>query len=754
MTVRRARLCIPAVILLGAALLSLPGTSAAAERAARPGDTAEARARLLPPGVKDTRLAVRQMRQLVRAANASLAAPGVSAVGDQKFWLALDDANGLLYVKLYTLRGIGNNIEVWVASDTDDTSTATDFPAGDCRNGVRTQITDAQVTYLMDQFDNNIYPIESDTFSVPPSRDGTGAALAEILELPADYYEGDGDDIAVLVDNVRDENFYDTNNVNTLSYIAGFFSSQFNELLNRNVMTIDAWDWLHRTGPNPPHEPSADPCTSAPARPSLYEGVFAHEYQHLLEYYEDSGEGIWVNEGLSDWAQTLTGYVDPSIPITDLGYDSHVQCFLGYLGVETEFNPIPREGGSEQSLNLWGDQTDFESEIFCDYGAAYTMMELLADRFGPEFMGDFHRDDLHGFESLESLLAAAGGPDVSTVIDTWAAMTALDGVLDDGADLRGGDAGDFQVSTLDASVNWGNDQSYSSPGAPPNGSDFVRARNGSGTYLGAKRIKGVSFSGASELPSLPIEWTVDADPADQPGDAALFAGTGDNLDRAIVREVAVPTGSPQLTFDADWSLEDGFDYAYVQVSTDGGESYETIPCSDQVDGPLGSAYNGESDAFLPESCDLSAFAGQTVVIAFRLVTDSSVNFDGFWVDDVAIGDTVLSDGSTLDGWSSATEFNPIDVEGYTVRIVAYDSSGHDVLTGRGHGHGHVGDAWTTTVPLNSHFAGHLRGGALRHAIGTKADVVSVIVTYHDSTEQVQQYAPYRLWVNGWLQPGG
>ena len=111
-----------------------------------------------------------------------------------------------------------------------------------------------------------------------------------------------------------------------------------------------------------------------------------------------------------------------------------------------------------------------------------------------------------------------------------------------------------------------------------------------------------------------------------------------------------------------------------------------------MDGPLGSAYNGESDAFLPETCDLSAFAGQTVVLAFRMVTDSSVHFDGFWVDDVAIDGTVLSDGSTLDGWSSPTEFNPIDVEGYTVRIVAYDSSGHDVLTGKGHGHGHVGDA--------------------------------------------------------------
>ena len=286
MTLRRARLCIPAVILLGAALLSLPGTSAAAERAAGPRNTAEARARLLPPGVKNTRLAVRHMRQLVRAANASLASPGVSAVGDQKFWLALDDTNQLLYVKLYTLRGIGENSEVWVASDTDDTSTGTDFPTGDCRNGVRTLITDDQVNYLIDQFDNNIYPTESDLFSVPPDRDGVDAPLARI-RIPADYYQGDGDDIAALIDNVRDDNFYDTNNQNTFSYIAGFFSSQFNDLTNRNVMTIDAWDWLHRTGANPPHEPTADPCTSAPARPFLYEGVFAHEYQHLLESYED-----------------------------------------------------------------------------------------------------------------------------------------------------------------------------------------------------------------------------------------------------------------------------------------------------------------------------------------------------------------------------------------------------------------------------------------------------------------------------------
>ncbi|MBA2311766.1 MAG: hypothetical protein H0V97_03085 [Actinobacteria bacterium] len=273
-------------------------------------------------------------------------------VGEKKAWLALDDAEGSVYLKNYKLRGIGDNIEVWVARDRDPVSRRIDFQEGDCRNGARTTITDAQVQYLIQEFDQNIYPTESTAFSVPPPRDGLAAPLPAQLGLPDDYYEGDGDDTVVLIDNVRDANFYDFNNENNNTYIAGFFFSFFNELLDRNVMTIDAYDWLHRTGANPPDEPvPGDNCASAPARPFLYEGVFAHEYQHLLEYYEDVDETIWVNEGLSDWAQTLTGYVDPSVPIDDIDFDSHIQCFLGYLGIETPANPNPRKGGPRELLD-------------------------------------------------------------------------------------------------------------------------------------------------------------------------------------------------------------------------------------------------------------------------------------------------------------------------------------------------------------------------------------------------------------------
>ena len=50
--------------------------------------------------------------------------------------------------------------------------------------------------------------------------------------------------------------------------------------------------------------------------------------------------------------------------------------------------------------------------------------------------------------------------------------------------------------------------------------------------------------------------------------------------------------------------------------------------------------------------------------------------------------------------------------------------------------------------------GRSRERPSRTAIGTTADVVAAIVTYHDGTQLVTQYAPYTLTVNGVTQPGG
>ncbi|MGH2793010.1 MAG: peptidase M6 [Actinomycetota bacterium] len=670
--------------------------------------------------------------------------PNRTQVGNKRTWLALDDANGSIYLKKYKLRGIGDHIEVWVADDGDGISKNTDFPRGDCRNGIRTTITDEQVAHLIDEFDGNIYPLESETFSTPPARDGSNALLPQIIpRLPDNLYHGEGDNIVVLVDNVRDDNFYDTDNANTLSYIAGFFFSVFNEYFDRNVMTIDAWDWIHRTGDNPPNEPSTDPCTSAPARPNLYESVFAHEYQHLLEYYEDVDEYSWVNEGLSNFSEILTGYADFSIPITETGFDSAVQCFLGNTGIQTPANPITFEGGPENSLTLWGDQNDDPSEILCDYGAASTIMMMLNSRYGTEFMGDLHREDANGLEGLQAGLDAVGaGTTARQVVHDWLAMVALDHQLDGGAALTGGDAGDFTADGIDGAINWDTVQTYSTPGAPPNGADFVRLRDASDAYLSAGEIAEISFNGAATHNPKPIEWTID--------NGALYSGAGDNLDRAIIREVAVPANDPTLTFQAQWDTEEFWDFAFVQVSTDGGDTWESLANADtttehdpgavpQVVAEL-PGFTGSSGGFVPETFDLSAYAGQNILLSFRYITDPSVTLPGFWVDDVTVGGTLISDGSTLDGWSSLTEINPIDVEGFTVQLVAYTDDGTA--------------AWVGDLPLDGDFDGSLSGADVAAQIGTTAETVAALVTYNESSELIPDYAPYTLTVNGVVQPGG
>ncbi|HEX2105906.1 MAG TPA: choice-of-anchor J domain-containing protein [Solirubrobacteraceae bacterium] len=705
-------------------------------------------------------------RFAARASRARRARARITAVGERpvvgtvKSWPALDDAEGLIYLKDYTLRAVGEHIEVWVANDIQ-------FPANDCRNGARTVVTDAQAQYLAREFDTNIYPKESEAFSVPPRRDGSGAEPIE--GIPAGYFGGEGDDIVTLVDNVRDANFYDPNNSRNLPYIAGFFFSVFNEVVDRNVMTIDAFDWLHRTTANPPNEPvPGDNCRNANARPFLYEGTFAHEYQHLLENVEDPDEVNWVNEGLSDWAQTLTGYANPRVPITDIGFDSHVQCFLGFLGVQTPANPLPRPGGPENSLNLWGDQG--EEQILCDYGAAYTMMELLHGRYGEAFMTALHRGDANGFEGLRAALARVGSADTpASILRDWAATAALDGVLDRGAELVGRARARLRTPTLDASINWATPEAFDTPGAPPNGSDYVRLRNGAGGFIDAGGLRSLTFDGAEALEPKPVEWTVDANPPAHAGNAALFSGSGPNFDRAIVRSVAVPAASPTLTFQTQFETEPGFDFGFVQVSTDGGRTYTSLANANTTTSADPGAIptvvdnlpglTGSSSGWRTESFDLSAYAGQTVLLAFRYVTDSGVDGPGWWIDDVTVGGAALGDGTTLDGWQTPTQVSPVPVAGYTVQLVGYTSA---TLTrpaagdGAPAGQARRGEAFAIRLRLDAANRIALNARQIDRLLGDadRPDVVAVLVMQNDPTELVDAYARYTLIANGVVQPGG
>ena len=669
---------------------------------------------------------------------------GKPHVGDMRNWLADDDIKGELYLKRFKLRGVGKHIEVWTAHDQDTTSKNLGFQYGDCRNDERIVITNKQVHYLIRQFEKNIYPKERKTFRKPPDRDGSDAILPFLIDQPKKYYKGNAKHTVVLIDNVRDDNFYDFDNSEGHSYIAGFFSSQYNELFDRNVMTIDSYDWVHRTGPHPPDHPvPGNFCKSKPARPFTYESTFAHEYQHLLEYYSDADEGNWINEGMSMWAESaLTHYDFPRAPVTSSRHFPHLQAFLGWENVQTDANPNPYAAGPENSLTLWGDQTG--DEILADYGAATSMMLYLGDQYGKDFMSKLHHNHKTGLKSLETLLADADpGTSAEDAVHRWLATDALDGILDDGASLTGGDEDDYSSKHMNATIYWDTPHAYDTDGAPPNGADFVRLRSGT-DYLNASQIHNIDFDGAETLPPLPVEWTQDDNPPDHDGNPALYSGMGDNLDRAIVRQVSVPANDATLKFDTFYDIEQGYDGGFVQVSTDGGKTYDTLANDDTNDewstSTPGPGFSGSSGEWKSETFDLSAYAGQDVQLAFHYITDGGVALNGWWIDNVMVGGTTISTGDDLASWKSPSEVHATEVFGFTVQLIAYDEA-HDA-------------AWIFELPLNDQFEGSLQGNELSDAIGDSAQTVAALVTYDEPTEAVNQYAPYTLKVNGETQPGG
>ena len=109
------------------------------------------------------------------------------------------------------------------------------------------------------------------------------------------------------------------------------------------------------------------------------------------------------------------------------------------------------------------------------------------------------------------------------------------------------------------------------------------------------------------------------------GSYFYHSGAGNNLDNSMTRDVNVPAGTATLSFQARYHIEACWDYAYVEVSTDGGATFHSIPTSastnDNENGQnFGNGITGTSgtpkvcDQFgtpvwVPITADLSAYAG-------------------------------------------------------------------------------------------------------------------------------------------------
>ncbi len=614
--------------------------------------------------------------------------------GDTVVGVGLNDYLGSYFLATYTVRAIGEHIEVWVQNNADFCKAGAPAPcsgAEDPRNPV--VVTDAEIAYLVDQFDNNIYPKESEFWREPATRDGTNALL------PYDFVSHDGKDrVIALVGNVRDDAFYDPT---FPVYIAGFFSPTINAYMDRNVITIDAYDWANRVGPNTSPWRDSNPAND---RAYLYEGTFAHEYQHLLHNDQNPGEENWVNEGLSDWTEWLVGYGIPN----------------GHWDTAQQY--------AENSLTSWGDQGQ-GTEILADYGEAFMFMHYLYQQYGEAAMQALFRDDLFGIAGFNDALATIG------VNDTFANMYHDFAI----ARLVLANKGDYKLRDIPSPVVL-NAEAYNTPGAPPWGSDYISIPN-------PKKVKSIDFNGVDFL-SHDTAWTSVADPLNA-ANPVLWSGSGDEVSRFAIFETT-PSATSTLSFNTLFDIEDGWDYGFVMVSADGGATWTALTNADTVDyldpdgypairsilEAGGQGFTGDSGGWLTESFDLSAYAGQSILVGFRFMSDWGTNGNGvlddpnWYIDKVAVGNTLISDGSDPSAFKDITYYAPIPVD-FTVDLVSLPH------------YGSIHNANTKVLHLMTDDASETATASdIREALRSSNTLV-LVITY-DAPQGVSDYADYDL----------
>jgi hypothetical protein len=126
-----------------------------------------------------------------------------------------------------------------------------------------------------------------------------------------------------------------------------------------------------------------------------------------------------------------------------------------------------------------------------------------------------------------------------------------------------------------------------------------------------------------------------------------WSNRGDDSSSSLTREfdlrnVQSATLQAWLWYD----IEPDWDYAYAEISTDGGRSWHILAgrhsvTSNPHGNSFGPAYTGTSGGgttpvWVEEEVDLTPFAGQVILLRFEMTTDDSVNHPGLFLDDVRI----------------------------------------------------------------------------------------------------------------------
>lgn len=338
-------------------------------------------------------------------------------------------------------------------------------------------------------------------------------------------------------------------------------------------------------------------------------GTLAHEFQHMIHWNLDRNEDTWMNEGFSVLAEYLNGY--PAY--FDREYINNTDLNL------TDWYANPGDNGPH-------------------YGEAFLFLTYFLDRFGDKTTQALVKDQENGLNSVDDTLKSLNITDKATgqpitaddvVIDWMVTMYLKDGAVGDGRYVYHNYKDSPQASAtekietcpqppLDRSVN-----QY--------GADYIEV-----TCAGDHTL---SFKGSTAGALLPT------DP--HSGKYAFWSNMGDGSDITLTHEFDFSnvSGPLDLSYWTWYDLEAGYDYLYLEASTDGNHwnIVKTPSCTekDTSGNSYGCGYTaksggGDNAAWIKEDVDLSRYAGKKIQLRFEYITDAAVEGEGMLLDDVSI----------------------------------------------------------------------------------------------------------------------
>jgi immune inhibitor A len=350
-----------------------------------------------------------------------------------------------------------------------------------------------------------------------------------------------------------------------------------------------------------------------------FDGILAHEFQHMIHWATDRNEDSWVNEGLSELAAQINGY--------DVG------------GSDVAFSSAP-----DTQLTSWPDLEDSAPH----YGASYLFLSYFLDRYGISAIHQLVGEQDNGITGFDDVLAAmgAGNYQFDDLFADWTIANYLDDPgLPDG---RYGYTG-LAISPPDLAASYDAYPVSQQATVHQYATDYIQLRGEGGVT--------VEFTGSLLVPLVGNET--------RSGEYQWWSDRGDEADVTLTRGFDL-TGLSQATLHA-WTwydLEKNYDYAYVEVSADAGQSWHllanehttTYNPSDNSYGPAftGSSGGGDEPAWMEQTFDLGPYTGGPILVRFEVVTDDSVNRPGFCLDGISIPELGYADDAEQgdDGWQA------------------------------------------------------------------------------------------------------